>query len=274
MASGQGETVSSTDYVVHHLTNLKLDLSTMTLDPYATGFWVLHVDSLVFSFLLGGLFLWLFRKVAKSATTGVPSGLQNFVEMIVGFVDSQVKETFPGHHPLIAPLSLTIFVWVFLMNCMDLVPVDLLPAIAAGAGIDYLKVVPVADVNITLGMSLSVLVLIYYFNFKFKGAGGFAKEALTHPFGPWMAPFNLLLRIVEDLAKPVSLSLRLFGNLFAGELIFILIALLFMQGWILSFLGLGLHWLWAVFHILVVTLQAFVFMVLTIVYLSLAAEHH
>lgn len=274
MASGNGEAVSSTDYVVHHLTNLKLDLTTMTLDPYAKGFWVLHVDSIVFAVLLGALFLWMFRKVAKSATAGVPSGMQNFVEMVVDFVDGQVKETFPGTHPLVAPLSLTIFVWVFLMNCMDLLPVDLLPTMAASVGIDYLKVVPVADVNVTLGLALGVLILLYYFNIKFKGLGGFAKEALTHPFGPWMAPFNLLLRIVEDLAKPVSLSLRLFGNLFAGELIFILIALLFMQGWVLSALGLGLHWLWAVFHILVVTLQAFVFMVLTIVYLSLAAEHH
>lgn len=274
MASGTGEKVSSTDYVVHHLTNLKLDLTTMTLDPHASGFWVLHLDSIVFSLLLGGLFLWVFRGVAKKASAGVPTGMQNLVEMVVDFVDGQVKETFPGHHPLIAPLGLTIFVWVFLMNCMDLVPVDLLPMVAATADINYLKVVPSTDVNITFGLSLSVLLLIFYMNLKMKGVVGFTKEALTQPFGPKLAPFNLMLRIVEELAKPISLSLRLFGNLFAGELIFILIALLFAQGAVFFAAGLALHWLWAVFHILVVTLQAFVFMVLTIVYLSLAAEHH
>ena len=274
MASGSGEKVSSTEYVVHHLTNLKLDLTTMSFDAHASGFWVLHLDSILFSLLLGGIFLWLFRKVAKNASSGVPSGLQNGVEMIVDFVDGQVKETFPGHHPLIAPLGLTIFVWVFLMNCMDLVPVDLLPTLAAGVGVDYLKVVPSTDVNITFGLSLGVFLLIFYFNIKMKGFSGFTKEALTAPFGPWLAPVNLILRIVEDVAKPVSLSLRLFGNLFAGELIFILIALLFTQGWVLGALGIGLHWVWAVFHILVVTLQAFIFMVLTIVYLSLASEHH
>lgn len=273
-ASENGEAVSSSEYVVHHLTNLKLDLATMTLDSHASGFWVLHLDSMVFSLLLGGLFLYIFSRVARKATAGVPSSGQNFVEMVVDFVDGQVKETFPGHHPLIAPLGLTIFAWVFLMNCMDLVPVDLLPAMAAGVGIEYLKVVPSTDVNITFGMSLSVFILIFYFNIKMKGLGGFGIEALTQPFGKWFAPVNLVLRIVEEVAKPVSLSLRLFGNLFAGELIFILIALLFTQGLVLGLLGLGLHWVWAVFHILVVTLQAFIFMVLTIVYLSLASEHH
>lgn len=273
MASGTGDN-SATDYVVHHLTNLKLDLQTMTIDPHATGFWVLHVDSMVFSVVLGLIFALVFRGVAKKVSSGVPSGTQNFVEMVVDFVDSNVKETFPGHHPLVAPLSLTIFVWVFLMNCMDLVPVDLLPWVAHGAGIDYLKVVPSTDVNITFGLSLSVLAIIFYMNIKMKGFVGFGKEALTQPFGAKMAPFNLLLRVVEELAKPISLSLRLFGNLFAGELIFILIALLFTQGAVLFAAGLALHWLWAVFHILVVTLQAFVFMVLTIVYLGLAAEHH
>ncbi|MEN8719351.1 MAG: F0F1 ATP synthase subunit A [Oceanococcaceae bacterium] len=273
MASESGSN-AATDYVVHHLTNLKLDLTTMTFDPYATGFWVLHLDSMVFSVLLGGLFLWLFRTVAVRVTTGVPSGVQNFVEMVFDFVESNVKETFPGHHPLVAPLALTIFVWVFLMNCMDLVPVDLLPWVAKSAGVEYLKVVPSTDVNITFGLSISVLLIVLYMNVHSKGWVGFGKEALTQPFGAKLAPFNLLLRIVEELAKPISLSLRLFGNLFAGELIFILIALLFTQGAILFTTGLALHWLWAVFHILVVTLQAFVFMVLTIVYLGLAAEHH
>ncbi len=274
MASENGTTASPTDYVVHHLTNLKLDLATMTIDAHATGFWVLHLDSMIFSVLLGGLFLWVFRKVAVGVTSGVPSGIQNFVEMVFEFVETNVKETFPGHHPLVAPLSLTIFVWVFLMNTMDLVPVDLLPWIAHAGGVEYLKVVPSTDVNITFGLSISVLLIIFYMNIHAKGLVGFGKEALTQPFGPKLAPFNLLLRIVEELAKPISLSLRLFGNLFAGELIFILIALLFAQGAVFFTAGLALHWLWAVFHILVVTLQAFVFMVLTIVYLGLAAEHH
>lgn len=269
-----GAAPSSTEYVVHHLTNLKLDLATMTLDPEATGFWVLNLDSMVFSVLLGVLFIWIFRSVAKAATSGVPSGIQNFVEVVVDFVDGQVKEAFPGHHPLIAPLALTIFVWVFLMNTMDLVPVDVLPGLAGIVGIHHLKVVPSTDVNITFGMSISIFFLLIYFNIKMKGFGGFAKEALTAPFGPWLAPVNLILRIVEDIAKPVSLSLRLFGNLFAGELIFILIALLFAQNYLLAGLGVGLHLIWAIFHILVITLQAFIFMVLTVVYLGLASEHH
>ncbi len=269
-----GAAPSSTEYVVHHLTNLKLDLATMTLDPEATGFWVLNLDSMVFSVLLGVLFIWIFRSVAKSATSGVPSGVQNFVEVVVDFVDGQVKEAFPGHHPLIAPLALTIFVWVFLMNTMDLVPVDVLPGLAGMVGIHHLKVVPSTDVNITFGMSISIFFLLIYFNIKMKGFGGFAKEALTAPFGPWLAPVNLILRIVEDIAKPVSLSLRLFGNLFAGELIFILIALLFAQNYLLAGLGVSLHLIWAIFHILVITLQAFIFMVLTVVYLGLASEHH
>ena len=275
-----GEGPSSGEYVVHHLTNLKLDLSTMSIDAHAKGFWVLHLDSVIFSLLLGSLFFFFFRKAAKAATPGVPSGLQNFVEMVIDFVDTQTREIFPHADRLVAPLALTIFCWVFLMNCMDLVPVDLLPKMAGWVGVDYLKVVPSTDVNITFGMSLAVFILIFVYNFRYKGVGGFAKEVLTHPFGPWLAPVNLLLRIVEEIARPVSLALRLFGNLFAGELIFLLIALLLAQaftgiaGAMLAGLGIALHWAWAVFHILVVTLQAFVFMVLTIVYLGASAESH
>lgn len=249
---------STTGYIVHHLTPLQV----------GEGFWTVHLDTMFFSISLGALFLWLFMKAAKTATSGVPGGLQNFCEILVEFVDTQVKDSFHGRNPVIAPLSLTIFVWVFLWNAMDLVPVDLLPAIAAAIGIPYLRVVPSTDLNSTFGLSISVLLLVYYYSIKVKGFGHFTMEVLTHPFGKWFMPFNLLLRIVEDLAKPISLGLRLFGNLYAGELIFILIALL--PWWIQFTLG----WPWAVFHLLIITLQAFIFMVLTIVYLSMAHEDH
>lgn len=274
------EAHDSGQYVLHHLTNLKLDLQTMTINPEATGFWVLHLDSIVFSVVLGLIFLFFFRKAARCATDGVPSGLQNFVEMILEFVENQVKEISPHADALVAPLALTIFCWVFLMNFMDVIPVDFLPAAAHAVGVPFLKVVPSTDVNITFGLALSVFVLIFVYNFRYKGPIGFAKEVLTHPFGPWLFPVNLVLRIVEEIARPVSLALRLFGNLFAGELIFILIALMLAQafngiaGAVLAGLGVALQWGWAVFHILVITLQAFVFMVLTIVYLSSAAETH
>jgi F-type H+-transporting ATPase subunit a len=217
---------------------------------------------------------------------GVPTQFQNFVEILVEFVDSQVKDTFHGSSRLIAPLALTIFVWVFLFNFMDLVPVDLLPALAQGSGIaDYLKVVPSTDPNITFGLSLTVFALILFYSVKMKGVGGFARELLFHPFNHWIAvPFNLLLNIVEQVARPVSLALRLFGNLYAGEMIFLLLALLTLGagvGALLTFGGLlavigqiVLGLAWAIFHILVITLQAFIFMMLTIVYLSMAHEHH
>ena len=261
---------SATGYIIHHLTNLRFDLAQMKFlhGEETGGFGVLHVDTLLFSIGLGALFLWLFAKAAKSATSDVPGGLQNFCEIMVDFVDTQVKDSFHGRNPVIAPLALTIFAWVFLWNAMDLIPVDLLPAIASLLGIPYLRSVPSTDLNSTFGMSISVLLLVYYYSIKVKGPAHFTMEVLTHPFGKWFMPFNLLLRIVEDLAKPISLGLRLFGNLYAGELIFILIALL--PWWIQFTLG----WPWAVFHLLIITLQAFIFMVLTIVYLSMAHEDH
>jgi F-type H+-transporting ATPase subunit a len=254
----EGGTPTSSEYIVHHLTPLSV----------GEGFWTFHLDTLFISAVLGFLFVWLFRKAALQATSDIPGGLQNFAEIMVEFVDGQVKDSFHGKNPLIAPLALTLFIWVFLWNFMDLVPVDLLPAIASALGIHYLKVVPSTDVNATFALSLSVIFLVYYYSIKVKGVTGFSKEILTHPFGIWLFPFNILLRIVEDLAKPISLALRLFGNLYAGELIFILIALL---PWWLQF---TLGWPWAVFHLLIITLQAFIFMVLTIVYLSMAHEDH
>jgi F-type H+-transporting ATPase subunit a len=258
MASEVHEATGPTAYIVHHLTDLKV----------GEGFWTFNLDTLFFSALLGLIFILFFKKAADSATSDVPGPLQNFVEMIVEFVDTQVKDSFHGRNELIAPLALTIFCWVFLMNAMDLLPVDLLPGIAALVGIPYLRVVPTTDLNETFAMSISVFFLIIYYSIKVKGPIGFAKEMLLTPFGPWMIPFNLLLKLVEELAKPISLGLRLFGNMYAGELIFILIALL--PWWVQP----ALSFPWAVFHILIITLQAFIFMVLTIVYLSLAHEDH
>ncbi|MBE95914.1 F0F1 ATP synthase subunit A [Marinobacter sp.] len=284
---------SASEYIQHHLQNLtygklpagyeRADGSVMSEAGWTMahnareasdmGFWAVHVDSLGWAVALGALFLILFRVAAKRATSGQPSGLQNFVEILIEFVDTSVKETFHGRNKVIAPLSLTIFCWVFLMNLMDLVPVDFLPQLFHMMGLEYMKVVPTTDVNVTLGMSLSVFFLIIYYSIKVKGVGGFVGELTLHPFSSdnfflkvLLVPVNLLLEGVSLLAKPISLALRLFGNLYAGELIFILIALLpFWAQWALSVP-------WAIFHILIITLQAFIFMMLTIVYLSMAHE--
>ncbi|MAZ43572.1 MAG: F0F1 ATP synthase subunit A [Legionellales bacterium] len=249
---------SASDYIRHHLTNL----------TFGEGFWTFHLDTLAISWILGLLFLISFRLAAKRMTTGVPGGFQNFVEVMVEFADKQVKDTYHGRSKLVAPLALTIFIWVFLMNLMDLIPVDLLPALGAAAGLEHLKVVPTADPNLTMGMSVTVFFIIIFFSIQAKGFLGYAKELFCSPFGPFLFPFNLMLNVIETLAKPISLGLRLFGNLYAGELIFILIALL---PWYTQW---PLGWIWAVFHILVIVLQAFIFMMLTIVYLSLAQEDH
>lgn len=284
---------SASEYIQHHLQNLTygklpagyeradgtvIEDATWTLAHTAQeasdmGFWAVHVDSLGWAVGLGVLFLFLFRMAAKRATSGQPGGLQNFVEVMVEFVDNSVKETFHGKNKVIAPLALTIFCWIFLMNLMDLVPVDFLPQLFHLAGADYMKVVPTTDVNVTLGMSLSVFFLIIFYSLKVKGVGGFLGELTLHPFSSdnlflkiLLVPVNFLLEGVSLIAKPISLALRLFGNLYAGELIFILIALLPLWAqWTLSVP-------WAIFHILVITLQAFIFMMLTIVYLSMAHE--
>ncbi|MFD2179084.1 F0F1 ATP synthase subunit A [Veronia pacifica] len=261
--AASGDALTSESYIQHHLQHLSTDKLGL-VEP--GSFWTLNIDSLFFSVLLGFGFLWLFRSVAKKATTGVPGKLQCAVEILVEFVDENVRDTFQGKNPLIAPLALTIFVWIFLMNLMDLVPIDFLPYPAELAGIPYLKVVPSADVNITMGMAISVFALMVYYSIKMKGLGGFAKELALHPFNhPIAIPFNLMLEVISLLAKPLSLGMRLFGNMFAGEVVFILCAAL------LPWWG---QWLgslpWAIFHILVITIQAFVFMMLTIVYLSQA----
>jgi len=265
---------TGSEYIVHHLANLKA--------PHeGGGFWTYNVDSIFFSVLLGLLFVVSFWLAARKATTGVPGKFQNFVEVVVEFVDTQVRDTFHGTSKLIAPLALTIFSWILLMNFMDAVPVDLFPLIGQKVGLEHLKVVPTTDLNITLGMSITVFLIVMFYSFKIKGFGGFTWELLTHPFGKWMMPFNLLLNLIEHLARPVSLGLRLYGNLYAGEMIFLLLAVLGGSFAITSLAGIGgaigqfvLGTVWACFHILVIPLQAFIFMVLTIVYLSQAHETH
>ena len=344
--AGGSENITTGEYIGHHLQNLTFGqhadgtwgLAHSAEEATAMGFWAFNVDTMFWSVTLGLVFFFLFRSVAKKANSGVPSRFQSAIEMVVEFVDTSVRESFHCTSKFIAPLALTLFVWIFFMNFMDLIPVDWLPWVAASAGVHYQKVVPTTDVNATMGMSLTVFVLILYFTIKVKGVGGFIKELTGQPFASestvgkaiFFIP-NLLLETVALLAKPISLGLRLFGNLYAGELIFILIALIFTAGsglvasglssvfgehipawfwllgtaavfvtlwmnlknkldnkktlWLLmaemlliggmAFLGGQLmHFGWAVFHLLVITLQAFIFMMLTIVYLSTAHEHH
>jgi F-type H+-transporting ATPase subunit a len=280
-AEGGHGALTSGEYIQHHLTNLqvcKVESGEWVWNHCAGNFWTINVDTMGWSIFLGLVFIWLFGRAAKKSSSGRPTKFQALVEIIVEFVDSSVKDTFHGKSRLIAPLGLTIFVWVFLMNFMDLIPVDWIPLLAGKVGIPYMKVVPSTDVNITFGMSIAVFFLIIFYTIKNKGVMGFIKELTLHPIAPptkgigllaapFMIAFNFLLETVALIAKPISLSLRLFGNMFAGELIFILIALL-------GVYQLPLHFGWAVFHLLIVTLQAFIFMMLTIVYLSLASESH
>ena len=288
------EAHTSTEYIKHHLQNLTygklpagyqrhdgqvLQDSTWTVAHSAQeakdmGFMAINLDTMGFSIVLGALFLYLFRRAAKTAESGVPSGLLNFVEWIVEFVDSSVKGSFSARNAMVAPLALTIFVWIFLMNLMDLLPVDWLPGLAGLLGIPYMKIVASTDPNATFGMSLAVFALVLYYSVKMKGVGGFLGELTLQPFGKWGMPANLLLEGVNLIAKPVSLALRLFGNMYAGEMIFILIAIMFSGGAVLALTGGVLQWAWAVFHILIITLQAFIFMTLTIVYLDMAHQEH
>jgi F-type H+-transporting ATPase subunit a len=274
---------NSAEYIKHHLTNLVYGQHPDGSWGFAhgadqikeMGFWSINVDSMFFSITLGCLFLWIFRRAAKKASTDAPTGLQNFIEMMIEFIDDSVRGSFSGKNPLIAPLALTIFVWIFLMNFMDLLAVDHIPGLASLLGIPYLKIVPSTDPNVTFGLSISVFVLVLYYSVKMKGPGGFFAELAFHPFPKFMMPINLVLEGVTLIAKPVSLALRLFGNMYAGEMIFILIALMYSGGWALGLFGGFLQLGWAIFHILIITLQAFIFMTLTIVYLDMAsqAEH-
>ena len=288
--------LTTESYIEHHLTNLTCGKTPegWTCDPYKVeqmGFWAFHVDSLFWSIFLGGLFI-LFFKIAmpkKIDAASAPTGAQNFIEMSIEFVEDNVQSLFGSvKNTLIAPLALTVFVWILLMNLMDLVPVDFLPVLAghiafavAGEGVEwiknpesfYFKVVPTTDPNITLGMAFAVFVLTIYYSITVKGLRAFVAELTLHPFGKWLIPVNFVLEMVNFIAKPISLGLRLFGNLYAGEMIFILIALmLFFSSIPIGILGFGLHLVWALFHILIVALQAFIFMALTIAYLAMAHE--
>jgi F-type H+-transporting ATPase subunit a len=282
------EELTASGYIKHHLTNLTFGqhadghwgLAHSAAEASEMGFWAIHVDTMFWSVLLGSILMFIFSRAAKSATAETPSGLQNFVEWVIEFVDDNVKSTFHGDTPIVAPMALTIFVWVLAMNLMDLFPVDWIPHLASAMGVHYMKVVPTTDPNATMGMSLTVFILVLFYSIKVKGIGGFVGELTLQPFSakfPFniiLMPINLFLEGVALFAKPVSLGLRLFGNLYAGEMIFILIALMYGGGVITAASGGLLQLAWAIFHILVVVLQAFIFMVLTIVYLNMAHEHH
>jgi F-type H+-transporting ATPase subunit a len=323
-------------YILHHLTNLKLDLHTMRIDPEASGFWVLHLDSMVFSVVLAAIFLLMFRIAARKASSGVPGKWQNFIELCVESVDSQVKDAYHHGARFVAPMALAVGFWVFFMNFMDMLPVDLLPAVASGIGVDHLRTVPSTDPNVAIGMSLTVFLIAFGYSFVAKGVKGVGAEFFFHPFSAnnivvkiLLMPLNFLLKCVEELAKPISLGLRLFGNMYAGEMIFILLAsftlsaastagnlfsiLLFsaifalivflmlrgkgrllrlvaplalfvgvltcgVLGWqtvgVGAFFQVILATGWTLFHILIISLQAYIFMTLTVVYMAMAADHH
>ena len=264
MAAGHAPE-SAGEYIAHHLTNLKV----------GEGFWTFHIDTILMGWLTGAAGIGLFYLVARSFTTGVPGRLQGFVELIVEFVDDTVKSVFPGDRRFLSPLALTMFVWIFVMNLVDLIPVDFVSGATGAVGLHNWKAVPTTDLNTTFAMSMTVFFLTIFYSFKAKGAGGFVHELFTAPFGShplfWLP--NLVLNIIEYLSKPVSLAMRLFGNMYAGELIFILLALLG-TSWMWMLPATVLYTGWAIFHILIILLQAFIFMVLSVVYIALAHEHH
>jgi F-type H+-transporting ATPase subunit a len=285
------DTMTSSEYIRHHLQNLTFGqhhdgswgLAHDAAEAADMGFWSINVDTMGMSILLGVVMMWFFRGVAKKAHAGVPTGAQNFAEWIIDFINDSVRGSFSGKNDMIAPLAFTIFIWVFLMNLMDLLPIDFVPEVAkfTGAtvfGMDphsvFFKVVPSTDPNATFGMAFGVFALVIFYSIKMKGFGGFIGELTLQPFGKWGMPFNIFLEGIGLIAKPISLSLRLFGNMYAGEMIFILIAIMYGAGLVLGSFGGLLQVGWAIFHILIITLQAFIFMTLTIVYLDMAHQEH
>ncbi|HLP98167.1 MAG TPA: F0F1 ATP synthase subunit A [Sideroxyarcus sp.] len=280
---------TSAEYIKHHLQNLTYGqlpdgtwgIAHSAEEAKEMGFWALNIDTLFMSLLLGVVFMFMFYRAAKTASATTPNGLQNFCEWALEFIDNSVRGSFSGKNSMIGPLALTIFFWVFTMNLMDLIPIDWVPLLMGALGVPFFKVVPSTDPNATFGMAIGVFALVLYYSVKMKGLGGFMGELALQPFGKWGMPANLLLEGVNLIAKPISLALRLFGNMYAGEMIFILIALMggAWAGFSLSgmtlfgsqiLLSLG----WAIFHILIVTLQAFIFMTLTVVYLDMAHQEH
>jgi len=283
------EAHTSAGYIKHHLQNLTYGhlpnggwgVAHTAEEAKEMGFWALNLDTFIMSLLLGAGFLLMFRSVAKSITSGTPGSLQNFCEWALEFVDNSVRGSFTGKNNMVGPLALTIFFWVFTMNLMDLLPIDYVPLLMSSLGVPFFKIVPSTDPNATFGMAIGVFILVLYYSVKMKGLGGFVGELTLQPFGKWGMPVNLLLEGVNLIAKPISLALRLFGNMYAGEMIFILIALM---GGAWAGMSLGSATLygsqillslgWAIFHILIVTLQAFIFMTLTVVYMDMAHQEH
>ena len=285
------ETLTSSGYIKHHLQNMTFGqrhdgswgLAHDAKEAADMGFWAINIDSMAMTVLLGILLMWFFKRIAKKAVSNIPSATQNFAEWIIEFINDSVRGSFAGQNALIAPLAFTIFLWIFLMNLMDLVPVDLVPEIvkiigSSVFGMDphavFFKLVPSTDPNVTFGMAFGVFALVLFYSIKIKGVNGFVGELTLQPFGKWAMPANLLLEGVNLISKPISLALRLFGNMYAGEMIFILIAIMFGAGAALASLGGLLQVGWAIFHILIITLQAFIFMTLTIVYLDMAHQKH
>jgi len=297
------EAITSADYIKHHLTNWTYGqfpegheqagnwgFAHTAAEAKSMGFMAIHVDTMLWSLITGLAFLFFFSKAAKKATADTPSGFQNFVEMLVEFVQTSVRGSFTAKNDMVAPLALTVFIWIFLMNLMDLVPVDWIPHFSGWVGATffgmdphhvYMKIVPSTDPNATIGMAFSVFFLVLFYSFKIKGVGGFMGELTLMPFQSnnkvvqaLFIPVNFLLEFVSLIAKPISLALRLFGNMYAGEMIFILIAIMFNAGLVMATLGGFLQLGWAIFHILIITLQAFIFMTLTIVYLDMAHSEH
>ncbi|GMR07871.1 MAG: F0F1 ATP synthase subunit A [Gammaproteobacteria bacterium] len=285
------ENQTSGEYIKHHLQNLtygqfpdgQWGIAQTAAEARDMGFWALNVDTMFFSILTGLSFMLMFWLVARKASSGVPGGVQNFVEMMIEFIDTSVRGSFTAKNDLIAPMALTIFLWVLMMNVMDLIPVDWIPTLIAEGlfGLPFTKIVPSTDPNVTFGMSLSVFALTLYYSVKNKGFGGFVGELTLQPFSSnniiiktLFVPVNLFLELISLISKPISLSLRLFGNMYAGEMIFILIAVMYSAGWGLGIFGGVLQLGWAIFHILIITLQAFIFMTLTIVYMDMAHSEH
>ena len=284
-----GDSLTQTEYIKHHLTNLTYGqhpdgswgMADSAVEAKEMGFMAIHVDTMFWSISLGVLFLFFFHKVAKSISADTPSGLQNFVEWIIELIDESVRGSFTAKNDMVAPMALTLFIWILLMNVMDLVPIDWIPSLAQAMGIHFMRVVPSTDPNATFGMSLAIFAITLFYSFKMKGVGGFAAELTMQPFQSdnifvkiLFLPVNLFLEAVQLFSKPVSLSLRLFGNMYAGEMLFILIALLFGGNFVLAIFGGVLQWAWAVFHVLIVLLQAFIFMTLAIVYMDMAHSEH